>query len=299
MSSINIISKDITKNTTLFRHKPYLITKEVHVRSGITLSIQDGTLIFILNGVVTNSKLKRAALIFDSGSRMKAKKFTIRAGSLSFKPEKIQNNGGIWFCGNHRSASKDNISIQHSPRKITSKYKALEIKTFYLGRIDSIQKSSKKNIKQQSKKSDDIDGISVLGVGRNEWEVKTLKAYYSGDDGLDLTNSDIQVDSVYIKEPVEDGFNISSSRIQVRKNLSVIMPKNGEDCDLFDLETDDGASYVEINKGCKLNLDGVFGDQLNLSSKDMPPLKKSKKSRYRFKGSNKQADSLIFSITED
>ncbi len=72
------------------------------------------------------------------------------------------------------------------------------------------------------------------------------------------------------------------------------------DRDLFDLETDEGASYVELPRGCRVRLRGVFGDQLHLTSSDMPrPVTTTdNERRYAFSGRLK-ADALIHSITED
>ena len=72
------------------------------------------------------------------------------------------------------------------------------------------------------------------------------------------------------------------------------------DRDLFDLETDDGGSYVELPRGCWVRLNGVFGDELVLSSKDMPAADVSddNESAYYFSGKLK-ADALVFSISED
>ncbi len=299
MKLIQTLFRNIAKNTTLSNEKIYFITHEIRVRPGVTLTIQDGTEIYLMNGPIRNSKLKRSALIFDQGSKSNAKKFTLRAANTAAKPEKFSDNGGIWFCGNYQSASKDGISIKCNPKKRLSDFKANEIKTFYLGRLESNKKVFKMKIKRPQKQGDDIDGISILGVGRSEWNILSLRSYYSGDGGVDLTNSDICLDSLYIKNPIEDGLDVRSSRIQIQKSLTIHLGSERSDRDLFDLETDDGASYVEINKGCRLNLYGVFGDELNLSSKDMPQISRIQKKIYKYFGKSKKADSLIYSITED
>jgi hypothetical protein len=72
------------------------------------------------------------------------------------------------------------------------------------------------------------------------------------------------------------------------------------DRDLFDLETDDGAADDELPRGCHVRLRGVFGDQLHLTSSDMPkPVTTAdNERRYAFSGTLK-ADALIHSLTED
>lgn len=299
MKKIEKLSQNITKNTTLSSKKIYLITNEIRVRSGVQLTIQDRAEIYILNGPVLRSHTKRAALIFEQGSNLRAEKFVLRAANHDGRIVKQADNGGLWFCGNYQSASKDNISIRANPRKRMSKFIAKEIKSFYLGCQDPIKLNAVNRPPKRNVKNDDLDAISVLGVSREEWAISSIKNFYSGDDGLDITNSNIVLDRIYIKEPVEDGLNISSSRIQIRKKLSIQMSSKVKDRDLFDLETDEGASYIEISKGCHIRLEGVFGDQVILSSVDMPKFKRSTCSIYKFLGASKKGDSLIYSITED
>ena len=299
MKPIKILSRNIAKNTTLSSKNKYLITKEIHVHPGVRLTIQDRTEIYILNGLVLGPHLKRAALIFESGSQLRAEKFTLKAANPNGRAVKHADNGGLWFCGNYQSASKDNISIKANPRKRKSQFIAKEIKSFYLGRLDP---NSTKTIRKHQKPNnfgDDLDAISVMGVGREEWIIGSIKSSYSGDDGFDVTNSNIVLNRIDVKEPVEDGLNITSSRLQIVKKLSIQMGIKGKDRDLFDLETDEGGSYIEISKGCQINLEGVFGDELILSSEDMPKFKKSKSSTYKFKGASRKSDSLIYSITMD
>ncbi len=109
------------------------------------------------------------------------------------------------------------------------------------------------------------------------------------------------LDRLEVKNPTEDGLNVTSSRVQIRRSLVVDAPRTKvADRDLFDLETDEGASYVELPRGCRVRLRGVFGDQLHLTSSDMPrPVTTTdNERRYAFSGRLK-ADALIHSITED
>lgn len=299
MKPIQVLARNIAQHTRLSRRKKYLITKAIRVRPGVRLNIQDGTEICILNGPVKGSHLHRAALIFEPGSQLRAGSFSLRASDLAGKPVRQADNGGVWFCGNSQSAAKDNISVTANPRKRMSKFTAQEVRSFYLGRPDSTKRSTSKQPRKKTLPHEDLDAISVLGVGRKEWEIKSIQSFYSGDDGFDLTNSNILLHRVSITRPTEDGLNISSSRIQLIHRLSIQMGPQGKDRDLFDLETDQGASYIEISKGCQLRLEGVFGDQVTLSSADLPAFTRSANAIYRFSGTSRKADSLIYSITED
>ena len=64
--------------------------------------------------------------------------------------------------------------------------------------------------------------------------------------------------------------------------------------------TDDGGSVVELPKGCWVRIQGVFGDQLRLSSTDMPRPNTADDNERRdvFSGRLK-ADAVIHSRTVD
>ena len=79
-----------------------------------------------------------------------------------------------------------------------------------------------------------------------------------------------------------------------------VQKTSATDRDLFDFETDDGGSFVELPRGCWVRLNGVFGDQLVLSSQDMhPPLVSDKiESSYSFSG-RLTSDAAVFSVSQD
>jgi len=298
MNAIEVITSNIKKNKTLHAGKTYVIEGEVHVAKGVTLTISDRVTILLVNGVFPKSLVRRSVLIFDQGSRMSAKRLYVKAADINHKPIKFPDNGGIWFLGNFNDSSKDGLSVKVNRKNPLSSFKADMVAAYYLGRKDSyisIKTGKELDI------GDDIDGFSVLGVGPTEWDISEVRSHYSGDDGFDVTNSHIKLDRLEIKHPTEDGMNISSSRVEIHKSLLLDVSKTNEtDRDLFDLETDDGASFVELYRRCWVRLNGVFGDQVVLSSKDMPKpnVKDDNEQKYSFNGQLKTA-ALIYSIDED
>jgi len=298
MKAIEVITGNIKKNKTLRAGKTYVIEGEVHVVKGVTLTISDRVTILLVNGVFPKSLVRRSVLIFDQGSNLSAKRFYVKAADIKHKPIKFPDNGGIWFLGNFNDSSKDGVSVKLNRKNPLSSFKADMVAVYYLGRKDSyisIKTGKELDI------GDDIDGFSVLGVGPSEWKISEVRSHFSGDDGFDVTNSHIKLDRLEIKHPTEDGMNISSSRVEIHKSLLLDVRKTSEtDRDLFDLETDDGASFVELYRRCWVRLDGVFGDQVVLSSQDMPKpnVKDDNEQHYSFSGQLKKA-SLIYSIDED
>ncbi len=295
---VETISADIVRSRRLGKGVVWVVDAEVHVRAGATLTIADGATILLQNGLVSGSRLRRAALLFDPGSGLSARRFTVKAGDARHRATKVADNGGLWFLGTHRGGSSDGITVKHARNAKPSSYRATSITVSHLGRgeRDYQMRGSGKAAER-----DDLDALKLIGVGPDEWRIAEVRSLHSADDGFDVTNSHIVLDRLEVKNPTEDGLNVTSSRVQIRRSLVVDAPRTKvADRDLFDLETDEGASYIELPRGCWVRLRGVFGDQLHLTSSDMPrPVTTAdNERRYAFSGKLK-ADALIHSITED
>lgn len=294
---VDLIVRDIKKNTTLKANTIHVIDAEVHVAAGVTLTIEDRTTILITNGMKEKSKLRRSVLIFDQGSTLKAKRLYIKAADENYKAVKQCDNGGVWFLGNFQDATKDTVSVTVNRKKSLSSFNADLIATYYLGRHDPLSQTVKQ---KKNAVRDDVDGFSILGVGKHEWNVRAIRSFYSADDGIDITNSHVSFNRIEIKNPMEDAFNISSSRVEIHKSLIVDVTKDQrKDRDIFDFEVDDGSSFVEIYKNCAVNICGCFGDQVILSSIDLPQPNPNPNARYAFTGKSLKRASLIYSIGKD
>jgi hypothetical protein len=294
---VDLIVRDIKKNTTLKANTIHVIDAEVHVAAGVTLTIEDRTTILITNGMKEKSKLRRSVLIFDQGSTLKAKRLYIKAADENYKAVKQCDNGGVWFLGNFQDATKDTVSVTVNRKKSLSSFNADLISTYYLGRHDPLSQTVKQ---KKNAVRDDVDGFSILGVGKHEWNVRAIRSFYSADDGIDITNSHVSFNRIEIKNPMEDAFNISSSRVEIHKSLIVDVTKDQrKDRNIFDFEVDDGSSFVEIYKNCAVNICGCFGDQVILSSIDLPQPNPNPNARYAFTGKSLKRASLIYSIGKD
>ena len=293
---IEILDTDISGRRRLSARRIYVVTTEVHVKANATLTVENGTTILIKNGPVAESKLRRAALIFDQGSALRAKRVYIKACSNDFKQSKLADNAGIWFLGHFQRASKDTLKVKPLRKAMRSSFKADLLATYYLGRLDPLKETSRTLAVQ-----DDIDGLSILGVGPGEWSISEVRSFYSADDGIDLTNSYISLDRLKVQTPVEDGINLSSSRLEVHKSLKLKVKKTTvQDRDLVDFETDDGPSFLVLHARCKLDIKGVFGDEIALVSDELPVpnTDTDNETPYKFKGKLKRS-ALIYSIDQD
>lgn len=271
----------------------YVATADVRIRSGAKLVVEDGVTILILNGLVPSSPIGHAALIFEQGSALQAGRLYIRACNARFRPVKKADNGGVWFFGGYRSAAKDGLEVTAALPSAASFFSAALIAVYHLGHGDPAVPSNDPLL-------DDRDGFSLMGVGPQEWQVAELRSFHSGDDGLDLTNSQIRLQRLHVVAPSEDGINLSSSKLEVARSLVVdVSMTDVPDRDIFDFEVDDGPSYVEIAQHCHVDIRGVFGDQLHLVSPDMPAANHAEDVPYRFKGFLRQSPALVYSLNED
>ena len=296
--STTVIGGRITRDRTLGTATTWVVVGEVRVARGVTLKVADGATILIANGVVPGSRLRRSALIFDPGSALVAGRFSVKACGANHRAVRHADNGGLWFLGTFASGSKDGIGVKKSRGARPSAFRARSITVSHLGRRDTYRSA---RTGRELDIGDDIDGISLLGVGPDEWRVREVRSLHSADDGFDVTNSHVRLDRLEVRQPAEDGLNVSSSRVEIRRSLVLDVPKSRTaDRNLFDLETDDGASYVELPRGCWVRIRGVFGDQLALSSTDMPRphTEDGNERRYSFSGRLK-ADAVVHSLTAD
>lgn len=292
------IAADIVRSTTFRRGTTYLITAEVHVLPGVALTIEEGATVLIRNGRLARQPgrlLDTAALIFDSGSRLVARSVTIAAANELGQQVPFADNGGVFFLGSFRNASKDGVTVSVGRGTRRSSFTADEISVSYLGRTDPRHGDSDDR--------DDIDAISVLGVGQAEWRVKGVRSIRSGDDGFDITNSSITLDRVAVQVPTEDGLNVSSSIVSVRQSLTIDMSSSpAPDRELFDLEADDGPARVLISRSAFVELAGFWGDrrdEVRLTSLDMPQPNPALRSFYTFRGQLRRGPAIVFTIRAD
>ena len=296
---LSIVAADITRSTTFRRGTTYVIDGEVHVRPGVTLTIEDGVTVLIRNGTRPRRTLDTSALVFDSGSALRAVTVTFAAADAQNRPTTQANNGGVFFLGTARSCTKDGISVNTGTASGRSSFTADLISFMSLGRIDP------RGGDGNGTDRDDIDAVSLLGLGQTEWRVKAVRTENSGDDGFDVTNSSVALDRLTVVNPFEDGLNVTSSTVQIRQALTVAMsPSIAPDRELFDFEVGDGPVKVVIDRLAAVDLRGYWGnayDGVNLNSLDMPapPRRGSLSQWYVFNGVLRRGPAIVYSSIAD
>lgn len=291
------VSRNITGNTTFSAGTVYVITGEVHVTSGVTLTIEDGVEVRIRNGHGRFSRLTSRALIFDSGSSLQAKNVVFQAADDSNQAVSKADNGGVFFCGGTRAATKDNVSSEVVGPKVNWGFTAESIVANYLGRRDPPGGDG------DGHRRDDIDAVSLIGVITDEWKIDAVDSRHSGDDGFDLTDSKITMQSVRVIEAGEDGVNLSSSYLTITRSLVVDMTdsKTPRDREIFDFEVGPGPARITVSQDASVDIRGFWDNSPHdhtiwLRSRDMKPLESPTRFLYAWKGKLLQGPALIYSV---
>lgn len=290
------VRDDITVDTTLRAGNTYVITAEVHVRTGVTLTIEDGVEVRIRNGRHRGMLLTACALIFDPGSSLRAQTVTFWAADETTNARAtVADNGGIFFLGATRAATKDNVS-SWKLRSRTSSFVADSIVTRYLGRTDPVGGDGDGSLR------DDIDGVSVIGVVWQEWQVRGVDIEHSGDDGFDLTMASIAMESVRVFNPIEDGLNLTASTLWISRSLLVDMTSSTVgDREIFDFEPDGFPVTLTLEPGTQVDIRGYWDNRpsdrvIDVRSRDMPRPSLRTLVWYEYHGLLANGQTDIFSI---
>lgn len=285
------ITTDIAINTTFTSDTTYIINGEIHVKTGVTLIIEDRTLILIKNGYFPNSYLKKSFLYFDTGSQLIANEVYFVACDEYNNRSFISDNGGVWFAGSLDSY-KEGIWTKYCA--IKSNFVAKKIFAYYLGSKDPLVQNNNGTIQNPTvEPSNDNDGITIMGCDIDEWNVNSLLIQDSGDNGIDIVLSNIEMNELEVYYPGEDAINLQSTNLTINNNLKLLVPLTSEyDRDIFDFEAFWRQSFLKIKQFCQVEILGIFGDQLDLVSFDLPqPTDKL----YYYNGTTNNGQTYIWS----
>jgi hypothetical protein len=326
------ITEHITRDTYLSSDNVYVVRGEIHVRTGVRLSIGNGTTLLIHNGdfhTPAGNITGKSALIFDTGSRLNAQTLTVRACDERIRVAARADNAGVFFLGSASIAEKDRVSSDYATR--ASQFRATRILVSYLGHRDPPMPAGEASAEGGSgagddattrdgsagtvaaddgirtaseiggEQADDVDALSVIGVTASEWQIAEVRSEFSGDDGIDIENSDFTLKRLTVVAPTEDGINITSSRVNITQSLSVDMVAENpaDDRDLFDMEYDDGQAFLRLLRGCAIRIKGVFGDEMTLVSDDLPQPDGNGDTPYAFDGVLHRGQTFIYVAADE
>lgn len=286
------VSGSINADMNMTVDNDYMITGEVHVASGVTLTIEDNVNVLIRNGnqkkIVGKTFAKKSGLIFDTGS-------SLVAGNLFFKAcDDVGNivsssdNAGVFFMGSSSLWQQGQIVSNFSVKN--SSFVAESIHLDYLGRMEP----------EINRLSPIYPALNVIGMNIYEWKVNNVISRNAASYGVRIDRSVVTLKSLEVKNFSKSGLRLFDSRLDVIKNLSINNDISNPRTQLFDLgqikRIEKGPSRIRIFPNAIVNVDGLANAWFSVLSEDMPQRKVGvATSEYNFSGVLGSNQSYIYS----
>lgn len=236
---IKTIINNISENTFFTNNFTYIIVGEIHVLNGVSLYIEDNTIILLRNGInITNinRSIDYSTLIFDTGSTLIAKKLFVKSVDKNNKPVNYANNGGLIFLGSSANIIYSTYNTIYSQISATpSNFSIEELIIEYLGSTNN-------------------NNITIIGNNNDEFKIKNIKSFYSGNIGLSIIKSNIIIDKLFINNPSGNvAIENNNSIINITKLIKIIIT-NSTTSSLFNFTVNTYSPYIKIKKNANVYL---------------------------------------------
>ncbi len=232
------ISQNIIDPTTFKYGYVYIITAPITVSS--KLIIEDDVDVYFRNGAANG-------LTFAASSELHAGCVNFYASDDRNVIINVANNGGIVFNGTAGPTSGATPALAVAYATTPSNYVAKKIKLNYIGGwlVSAIP----------------TDALTINNCNSDEWNIQSVSSAYSGDEGVVVNDSTINLNYLAITNPVGDGLEVNDSIINVYKGLKVqvdngnlIVMTSNQALDTNPL------SYIKLPVHTKVYLDGAWVD---------------------------------------
>ncbi len=230
------ISQNIIDPTTFKSGYVYIITAPITVSSKLT--IEDDVDIYLRNGAANG-------LTFASSSELHAGCVNFYASDDRNVIINVANNGGLVFNGTAGPTTGSLTALAVAFATTPSNFVAKKIKLNYIGgwQVSSVA----------------TDAITVNNCNADEWNIQSVSSAYSGDEGVVVNDSTINLNYLSVTNPTGDGLEINDSIVNVYKGLKVQVD-NGS---LITMTTNQALdtsplSYIKLPSNTKVYLDGAW-----------------------------------------
>lgn len=236
---IKTILNNISENTFFTNNFKYIIVGEIHVLNGVSLYIEDNTIIYLRNGININNinrSIDYSTLIFDTGSTLIAKKIFVKSADKNNKSVNYANNGGLIFLGSAANIIYSTYNTIFSQISATpSNFSIEELIIEYLGSTNN-------------------NNITIIGTNDDEFNIKNIKSFYSGNIGLSVIKSNIIINKLFINNPNGNvALENYNSIINIIKLIKIIIT-NSTTSSLFNFTVNTYSPYLKINKNANVYL---------------------------------------------
>ncbi len=227
------ISQDIIDPTTFKSGYVYIVTAAITVSSKLT--IEDNVDIYFRNGAANG-------LTFNASSELHSGCVNLYASDDRNVIINVANNGGIQFNGTAGpSVTSTGTVFSTTP----SHFVAKKLKLNYIGgwQVSAIG----------------IDALTINNCNSDEWAIESVSSAYSGDEGVVVNDSTINLNYLSITNPAGNGLESNDSIINVYKGLK-IQVDNGSLIVMTANQALDASplSYIKLPAHTKVYLDGTW-----------------------------------------
>jgi len=228
------ISQNIIDPITFKSGYVYIITAPITVSSKLT--IEDGVDVYFRNGAANG-------ITFAASSELHAGCVNFYASDDRNVIINVANNGGIVFNGTAGPLTGPPTGTAYATT--ASNFEAKKIKLNYIGGwlVSALP----------------TDALTINNCNTDEWLIQSVSSAYSGDEGVVVNDSTININYLAITNPVGDGLEVNDSIINIYKgfkvqvdNGSLIVMTANQALDANPL------SYIKLPDHTKVYLDGAW-----------------------------------------
>lgn len=274
------ISQNIIDPTTFKAGYVYIVTAPVVVSSKLT--IENGVEVYVRNGAANG-------LTFKSSSELHAECVTFYASDDRNVKINLANNGGIVFNGTAGPTVGPTPALSVAYDTDPSHFVAKKLKLNYLGGFQVSAVAT--------------DALTINNCNADEWDIQSVSSAYSGDEGVVINDSTINLNYLAVTNPAGDGLEINDSIVNVYKGLKTQVD-NGS---LIVMNPDQALDasplcYIKLPAHTKVYLDGAWastsaGVSVKIESNSLPqPVSTGtpEQRAYYFKDCTECGQSYIF-----
>lgn len=186
-----VLDSDITENVTLETGKTYTLNGGVHVKSGVTLTIQPGVTIVAQHDETVDY------ILIEQGAKIDAQGTAAQPIVMTSEKKEAGAWGGLHICGYaHTNNGSGKSEIGNAP---------------YGGNNDADNSGTLKYIRLEYTgyafdEEHEANGVSFYGVG-NGTTVEHLQAYQGSDDGFEFFGGSVNVKYMVVTSCSDDSFD--------------------------------------------------------------------------------------------
>lgn len=244
-----LLDENITNDKILKNCYIYVINKPIRVSSDVTLTIENGTEIYLLNKPVEENifipenfditdpnnntlVLNGSCLIFESGSKLISKDIYLFSCDKNYIIQSINLNCGIFFNGTRATTQYNILDVNSFITINNSCFKNDNIYTSYLGSLAFlVQNNTSQEFSITSNPDSNIEtiitaiplnSITTLGCKKSEFRINTIEIKNTGSNGLWTQYSELLINKLSIIGYEGNALFVRGSKINFIHKLTLL-----------------------------------------------------------------------------